>query len=100
MGKKATPKKTNNSKKTTPSSTKSTKVVYNELSDEEFDMAAYEKIAYESVPDEFIAKSPEKVKIPKKQNNNNNSSGEVTISKKEFDRLKSIEKKYQQIQKL
>ena len=73
------------------------KVVYEEFNDDDFGIleAAYEKIAYENtIPDDFeVAESPKKVNIAPKE-------PEVTISKKEFERLKSIEKKYQQIQRL
>jgi len=74
------------------------KVVYAELSDEDFDAAAFDKIAYETV-DSFLVGSPQKVKMPK-ASTGAPPAKEVTISKKEFDRLKSIEKKYQNIQNI
>jgi len=75
------------------------KVVYAELSDEDFDAAAFDKIAYETV-DSFLVGSPQKVKMPKSTTDAAAPVEEVTISKKEFDRLKSIEKKYQNIQNI
>lgn len=114
VDKKVSPKKVGKTTKKTPIAVKpkkelkeetpsrisdraASKVVYHELSDEDFDAAAFDKIAYETA-DSYLVGSPQKVKMPKASAKT--PAEEVTISKKEFDRLKSIEKKYQNIQNI